>query len=388
MAMVTLTCPHCGFSKDLDKTCLPPIGTKVTCPKCRGFFTYAPSQAEAPLVPSCDSPVDPPPAAFRTTQTQIANVKKRKSIGLPSIKRPVRLVVVAVVISVIFGGFYRLSFSIQNSRLEADSLTLLDAMASAEQNERDSILDQSESLLLAARFDELDKIADQYRSTKEAFIDGEWKLNVFYDGVSYYLRQAPEDNWVSRLDRLRQWVNAKPNSITARVALAECLAGYAFHGRGGAYANEVTDDQWQCFNDRMKEASEILEQAKDLQQKCPGWWAAYQRVALGGGWDRTQYEQFLDSAIASEPTFNVFYFRMAWHLLPWWFGEEGDWERFAESMANRIGGQDGDILYARIIWFMHRRGPKNVVNKNPEIKWKRINNGIQLLKRLNANVKT
>jgi len=266
---------------------------------------------------------------------------------------------------------------------ELNTLVIITAL---EQKEHDSILSQSESLLLTSKYDELDKIADNYRSTKEKFTDGEWKLSVFYDGMSYYLRQAPEDNWVNRLEKLRNWVSTKPNSITARVALAECLVGYAFHGRSGAYANKVKDDQWRFFYDRLKEALEVLEQAKKLQQKCPGWWAVYQRIALGGGWDRAQYDRFLDSAIAYEQTYNVYYFRAAYHLLPWWFGKKGDWEQFAKSMADRIGGQNGDILYAQIIWFMDRRSPNNVVDKNPYIDWQRVNNGIQAMKKLNLKV--
>lgn len=100
MAM-TLTCPHCGFSKDLDKTSMPPIGTKVTCPKCRGHFTYLETQAEAPSVPSgdlpsfasppADNPSPPPlppklpppplPRAAMQPQAQIRNIEQRKSIG-------------------------------------------------------------------------------------------------------------------------------------------------------------------------------------------------------------------------------------------------------------------------------------------------------------------
>jgi hypothetical protein len=260
----------------------------------------------------------------------------------------------------------------------------LATITTAEQEERDSILNQSESLLFAAKFDDLEKLANNYRSTKAKFIDGEWKLSVFYDGMSYYLRNASEHNWVNRLENLRKWVKSKPNSITARVALAECLVGYAFHGRSWAYGNEVKEDQWRRYHERLKEASEVLGQAKDLQQKCPGWWAAYQRIALGGGWDRAALDRFLDSAIAFEPTYNVFYFRAAWNLLPWWFGNKGDWEQFAKSRADRIGGQDGDILYARIVWFMDRRAPNNVVDQNPNIIWERVNKGVQLMKKLNT----
>jgi len=63
MSMVTLACPHCGFSKDLVNTSMPPIGTKVTCPKCRGHFTWLESQAEAPSASTGDLPIRAPKPA-------------------------------------------------------------------------------------------------------------------------------------------------------------------------------------------------------------------------------------------------------------------------------------------------------------------------------------
>lgn len=265
-------------------------------------------------------------------------------------------------------------------KLKADDWGALRAIASSEQNERDTILAQTESLLSASDYDGLERIANGYRNSKATFADGEWKLSVFYDDLSYYLRQTPEENWVSRLNKLKEWVATKPDSITARVALAECLAGYAFHGRGAAYANEVQEEQWRRFKERLDEAKEVLDQAKSLQQKCPGWSAAYLRLAVGLEWDRNQYDEFLASAIADEPTYNVYYYRAAWYLLPWWFGEDGDWEDFAKSAADRVGGSDGDILYTRIVWFLDRRAPQDIVTHNPKIQWQRVDNGIKLIK--------
>lgn len=43
MALTTLTCPHCGFSKGIEATRLPAPGTTVHCPKCRGRFLLQPA---------------------------------------------------------------------------------------------------------------------------------------------------------------------------------------------------------------------------------------------------------------------------------------------------------------------------------------------------------
>lgn len=388
MAIVTLSCPHCGFSKDLNLDSAPPNGTKVTCPKCRGSFTYMQPDAEVPVVFNYDaapvsavknpvsSPVPPlpPPQTYRQTIPQLVQTttpNNSKSIGA------IIGILMAVVV-LVYGisiGYTKLT-----AKRSADNWGMLKAIASSEQSERVDIRAQIESLLLASDYDGLERVADNYRTTKATFADGEWKLSVFYDEIAYYLRKRPEEDWVGRLDKLKEWVAAKPDSITARVALAECLDGYAFHGRGAAYANEVQEEQWRRFQERLQEAKDVLDQAKSLQNKCPGWWAAYLRLAVGLQWDRSQYDTFLASALAYEPTYSVFYYRAAWYFLPWWFGNDGDWENFAKSAADRIGGNNGDILYTRIIWFMARRATQDVVTQNPRIQWQRVNNGIKLIK--------
>lgn len=52
--MVDLVCPHCGFSKSIEKSKLPPGPARVTCPKCRQGFPLpaksAPGEPQAAAV--------------------------------------------------------------------------------------------------------------------------------------------------------------------------------------------------------------------------------------------------------------------------------------------------------------------------------------------------
>ena len=159
------------------------------------------------------------------------------------------------------------------------------------------------------------------------------------------------------------------------------MIGYAFHGRGGAYARDVTEEQWRLFDERIKDAYDIIISAERLSEACPGLYAAYLRLPHLPGFDEIAYEQIFESAISYEPAYYLYYFRKALHLLPWWYGEEGDWEHFAESISDRAGRQDGDALYARIIWFVDRWSPINVVDDNTDISWKRVRSGIRVLEK-------
>ena len=77
MALVTLACPHCGFSKDLEESLLPPAGTKVTCPKCRMHFPLQTADPPPPPPSPHSSPAATAPERWRTlTFTFTGNAKE------------------------------------------------------------------------------------------------------------------------------------------------------------------------------------------------------------------------------------------------------------------------------------------------------------------------
>lgn len=262
---------------------------------------------------------------------------------------------------------------------------VLAGVTEKEMAEHRDIGQKAEQFLLSGKFEELESMATKYRTSKEMFSDGEWKLSVFYDGMSYYLRSASEDSWKSRLGKLKLWVQNKPKSVTAHVALAECLVGYAFFGRSHGWAKDVSEEQWKLFNERLDEATRVLLEVKEAGPSCPGWLSAFQRIAVAD-WSRKEYENLFEKAVASEPQYNMYYFRKAWQLMPRWFGKPGEWEEFASAAADRVGGVQGDILYARIVWFMDRRGPyKNLVEKPQSIAWDRVERGLQAIRTSNGS---
>src|SRR4030081_2540551 len=138
------------------------------------------------------------------------------------------------------------------------------------------------------KYAELDCFADRVRSGKERLPDGRWKLDVFYSGLAspvIYPVHATEEDWNVHLKELGKWTLAKPKSITARVALAEALIGYAWYARGNGLADTVSNSGWKLFDDRVAEAKQILESAWKLPVKCPEWYAVMQTVALAQGWN-------------------------------------------------------------------------------------------------------
>jgi len=91
-------------------------------------------------------------------------------------------------------------------------------------------------MLISKQFGKLEKTAAQLRSSKASNPGGSRMLYSFYDGFTQGM--DPDKKTIADL---RAWVQAKPESITARVTLATFFANYAWKARGYDYANTVKD---------------------------------------------------------------------------------------------------------------------------------------------------
>ncbi len=204
------------------------------------------------------------------------------------------------------------------------------------------------SVLAQERFDDLDCLANSLRQSKARFASGAWKLRSLYWGISEPQGHATPEDWTEFLDRLNRWVSTKPDSITARVALAKAYAAYGWVARGEDSADSVTANGWKLFAERTIQAKQVLDDASKLPTKCPEWYFAMQQVAMAQGWEKERATALLQQAVAFEPTYEAYYRRHADYLAPMWFGEEGEAAKFAEQSADQIGGEQGDILYFQI----------------------------------------
>jgi hypothetical protein len=234
-------------------------------------------------------------------------------------------------------------------------------------------------LLLAGRYDSLDNLAEALRRPDARWPNGGWKLRTFYNHGFYIShRNVSEADWQSQLQHLRQWRVASPQSITAPVALARALAAYAWVARGDQWAKEVSDEGWRAMRERLAEARLVLVEARKLPRVCPGWWMTAQRVALGEGWDRQFYEELFREAVRTEPTFDAYYEQKAVHLLPRWHGKDGEWEAFADSVANQSPQPLGDQRYARIVRSVQNYIGDNVFEES-RVSWDRTRRGYEEL---------
>jgi hypothetical protein len=202
-------------------------------------------------------------------------------------------------------------------------------------------------LLEQEKFVVLDDVAMAERNNKTRFPGGEWKLYTFYQAIESPWGSGPgvPSDWNAFFGRLNRWVAQQPTSITPRVSLAAAELMYAQQAKAIAPAGSAMPESTQLFKDRLKQAETTLNQASDLQAKCPEWYDVMMQIGRAEGWELEDLNTLFQRAIAFEPQYHYFYQQQAYTLMPGIRGKEGDAEKFAEESANKIGGKPGGILY-------------------------------------------
>lgn len=232
-------------------------------------------------------------------------------------------------------------------------------------------------LLAKKDFDGLDALADELRKSQAESACGRWKLDYFYWAFSHDGIKR-DSEWTKRIDAVKEWVDKKPESVTARVALANLKWRYAWVARGGGWAEDVNDEGWRKMREREAEALKILQ---EVQPDCPRWYFVRLELAKDMKYERKEYDTIFEQAVARYPTYKHAYFLKAKCLQPRWHGEEGEWEKFAEESADKRGGDEGDVLYTQIVWDVDSTGwyAKGNIFKDFRLLWPRIQKGFAVM---------
>jgi Domain of unknown function (DUF4034) len=206
--------------------------------------------------------------------------------------------------------------------------------------------DDIRALFLAEKFADLENIAQANRDDPTFLPGGVWKSDQFYEAMnpaSYH--PLTDADYQSYIEKAKRWQAAFPESSAARISLAEIYLRFANFGRGTAYADSVSDAQWQAFNERTATAQQVLLDAAQLREHDPAWFDAMLYLALDAGWSNQDTRELFDQAIAIQPTNYHFYRSYAHYLLPQWYGSQGDIQRLAEEAAAKNPEPAGSILY-------------------------------------------
>ncbi len=172
-------------------------------------------------------------------------------------------------------------------------------------------------------------------------------LEVYYQALSAPAEQS-DKTWQAHLDRLEHWKKARPDSPTPLIALGSAWDDLACSARGSDVASKVPEKAWNMYNDRIKKAAEYIDAAVMLKPADPAAYARLIDLAGARGWSREKVFAALEKGIKIDPRFFLLYRSMAFYLLPQWYGDPGDVQRFAAEMRQRFGAGLGDDIYFRV----------------------------------------
>ena len=232
-----------------------------------------------------------------------------------------------------------------------------------------------ESDLVQEKFDNLDRMAAQYRSEKTRFTGGAWKLTAFYGALDK--PELTDKDTREHLEHLKHWIAQRPESITARVALATSLHRWAWVARGNGMADTVTAEGWRLFEERIDESLKVLKAAVNLHEQCPQWYSEMMVVGLAQSWDAKRMEEVFEQGIQFEPGYYHLYKQYANYLLPKWDGKPGDASAYAKTVADNVGGEQGNQVYFHIATAVIGKNGSNFGVH--EMDWPRIQRGYQSL---------
>ena len=201
-------------------------------------------------------------------------------------------------------------------------------------------------LMKAGKFVQLDCVASSVRSKKERSAGGMWKIHAIYADLGKPPLHPTVEDWRAHMAMVNRWVALRPQSITARIALAESYIEWAQDARGTGFADTVSESGWKLYKQRLAKAKQILDKATALPVKDPEWYVTMQKIALGTFGPEANRDLFA-RAVKFEPGYYYYYQRYAQSILPKW-SKEGETEKFAQESADQIGGDAGDAIYFRI----------------------------------------
>lgn len=149
-------------------------------------------------------------------------------------------------------------------------------------------------------------------------------------------------SWVPHIEKLRAFARDR-RSAAAWSALGQGLIAWAFKGRTAKWAEDVTDEEWKLFEERLDEALASLRLA---QKADPDAWESYlffPKILGATGVDKATVRAIAKLGLAREPDAVAIHHQVTWALLPRWGGAEGAWQAYVAEAA----GTD-DALYAEI----------------------------------------
>ncbi len=242
-----------------------------------------------------------------------------------------------------------------------------------------------QSLVYQEKYDELEKMAKEFRTTKAQSTGGGWKLAIFYNSIDFRSADKNDVQCNEYISKLEKWMRKYPDSLAARIMTANAWIAYGWRARGGGWANTVSEEGWRLFHERVEKAYKLLkDKPADPSGDCPGRYYLLLQVAQAQSWDKERCATLFHEAVTFEPGYYAFYMMRAFSLAQRWGGEKGEWQKFAEKAIKLTPQNEGMGIYTRILRYMWSREEFKDF-KDPSISWSKMKQGFIDMERVYPN---
>lgn len=243
------------------------------------------------------------------------------------------------------------------------------------------VLDEASGLLAAKRYDQIEQRVQALRQSAVTYPHGGSQLMAFMYGLFMPRSRsvAADADYKQRIAELRAWREARTNAIAPRVALAWALEEGSRWVRGFLPMEAAAGDSHSEATKYLNEALALAEAGRKATNEADLWYAVSLWSAGTLRLPPAEMDRLFQEAVKSKPNTSTYYFIRAYYLLPAKGGEPGATESFMEESTNRLGGDAGDIVYARIVWGFHERRAFSNIYQQLHISWDRVKRGHQAL---------
>jgi len=171
------------------------------------------------------------------------------------------------------------------------------------------------------------------------------ELSAFYSVFAIKDTES-ERHWLDWQTQLDGWSRAVPDSLSAKIVMANWYVEYAWKARGNGFANTVTMEGWQLMGERLRQAASILRSVPEEKIDDPEYYRLFLSIARGQGWKRAEMERCFEKGTALAREFFPLYESASCYLQARWYGQPIDCSRFAAEVAAKMPGDKGEVLYS------------------------------------------
>ncbi len=243
------------------------------------------------------------------------------------------------------------------------------AMSLAGKQNRREFMDAVKAAFVKEDYASLEATVEELHAKKDRFPEGVWTICIFYYAVA--LDNVDSDVAEHFQERLDHWKAAYPQSTAERIVEATALQNEIWDGSNRGLPGGAN---------RPARALALLKEAEKLTpHPGPEWYHAMLDYAERWGWDREDFDEIYQRAVASEPGYQFFYFDKAGYLRNQ--GVKGEWEAYALEVGRKGASGEGMGLYSRIAWSLSEYAADEYLFKETAIQWPLMRDGFRELDR-------